>query len=65
VVVPALAWSRIISVRGGPESVHVPLMRGNTVIRIEALDAPTVLVQPNGDRRPLVVGIQGMRIGRP
>ena len=63
VVVPALAWSRVVAVRGGPGSVRVPLMKGETVIRIEALDPPTITAQPNGDMRVLVVGIQGLRIG--
>jgi hypothetical protein len=60
--VPRLEWSRELAVQGGPERIRVPVDLGYTVINLEALDVQTVPVQPNGDTRPLILGIQGLRV---
>jgi hypothetical protein len=63
VLVPELGWTRELAVQGGPERIRVPVNRGSTVISLEALDPQTVPIQPTGDTRPLIVGIQSLRIG--
>jgi hypothetical protein len=55
-------WTNEIETPGGLISVRVPLAADLTVISLEALDAPSVPVQPNGDRRPLIAGILRLRI---
>jgi hypothetical protein len=60
--VPKTGWTRELVVYGGPERVRVPVERGSTVIGLEALDPQVVPIQPNGDTRPLIVGVQGLGV---
>jgi hypothetical protein len=48
----------------GPDSNGIPvnLEKGENIIRIACLDRPTRLKMPNGDTRPLLLGIKGYRI---
>jgi len=49
--------------RGGPESIDVPVLAGVTEILLIPTDLPSVKTQPNGDSRPLLLGVQGLRAG--
>jgi hypothetical protein len=51
-----------IAVSGGPMTTRIPVEQGDTVVSMEALDPPTILRQPSGDRRPLVVGVSGLHV---
>jgi len=46
---------------GGPGSITVPVRAGPTTVSLQALDRPTVSAFPNGDRRPLLLGVEGLR----
>jgi hypothetical protein len=58
--VEPLGFDESVAVAAGPWSRRVPVAAGRTAVRLQALDPPTVAVQPNGDRRPLVVGLSGL-----
>jgi hypothetical protein len=47
----------------GAGSIEIPVEPGATEVVLAALDRPTSLLQPNGDRRPLLLGVKGLRIG--
>jgi hypothetical protein len=51
-----------IAVRGGLMTTRIPLEQGDTDVSMEALDPPTILSQPGGDRRPLILGVRGLRV---
>jgi len=43
-------------------SVLLPIQKGENQVRIIALDRPAIRVLPNGDTRPLLVQINGLRL---
>jgi hypothetical protein len=45
----------------GDQTIDLPIEAGETVITLTPLDTPTVLRLPNGDTRPLVLGVQGLQ----
>jgi hypothetical protein len=45
-----------------PQSISIPVQAGQTRVMLRALDKPTLTVLPNGDHRPLLVGIRGLKI---
>jgi hypothetical protein len=51
-----------IAVSGGPMTTRIPVEQGDTVVSMEALDPPTILRQPNGDPRPLILGVRGLHV---
>jgi hypothetical protein len=46
-----------------PLNLTISVPAGKSTITLLALDRPTVAVLPNGDRRPLVLGLGGVRLG--
>ena len=40
----------------------LPVTYGVNIVRINSLDTPTVLQQPNGDTRPLLLGIRDPQV---
>jgi hypothetical protein len=42
--------------------IAVPINQGQNEICLSPLDKPTVLEQPNGDRRPLLVGVSNLQV---
>ena len=65
VSVPAVGLVREVTVAGGAWTLRVPVAAGATAISLEALDAPTVVQQTNGDRRPLLIGVSNLRASSP
>ena len=51
-----------IAITGGPMTTRIPVEQGETVVSMEALDPPTILRQPSGDRRPLILGVRGLHV---
>ena len=51
-----------IAVSDGPMTTRIPVGQGDTVVSMEALDPPTILRQPSGDRRPLILGVRGLHV---
>jgi hypothetical protein len=42
--------------------VEVPVQLGENEITLEVMEKPTVDVLPNGDRRPLMLGVLDLRL---
>jgi hypothetical protein len=53
---------RETNVGAGPWSAQIAVNAGDTVIELEAGDPVAVPVQPNGDRRPLVIGVRDLQV---
>jgi hypothetical protein len=53
---------RDFDVTAGDNSLPVPVKAGRTVISLLGLDAVTRPVQPNGDSRPMLVGIRAPQL---
>jgi hypothetical protein len=51
-----------IAISGGPMTTRIPVEQGDTVVSMDALDPPTVFHQPNGDTRPLILGVRGLHV---
>jgi hypothetical protein len=51
-----------IAITGGPMTTRIPVEQGETVVSMEAPDPPTILQQPSGDRRPLILGVRGLHV---
>jgi hypothetical protein len=49
-----------LSIGGGDQTIRVSVPAGQSRITLTALDEPRVLRQPNGDTRPLLLGISGL-----
>ncbi len=47
-------------VADGRCAIRVPVPAGRSIIRLQALDQPTVEVLPNGDTRPLLLGVRDL-----
>ena len=43
-------------------SIEMPVCEGHNKVTLEALDKSTLMVQPNGDTRPLIVGVSGFQL---
>jgi hypothetical protein len=65
IAVDATGFSQTIVVGNGPVEIPVVVPIGNTDIVLEALDRPTIPVQPNGDGRPLVLGVRNLTAESP
>lgn len=52
---------RDFEVSDGPWAIQLAVTPGDTVVRLETRDVPTILKQANGDIRPLIVGLRGLR----
>jgi hypothetical protein len=46
-----------------PLTLTIPVPAGKSTITLLALDRPTLAMLPNGDRRTLVLGVAGLRLG--
>jgi len=46
----------------GRSTIHVPLDAGRNEIVLTCADRPSIMKQANGDTRPLILGVQGLRI---
>jgi hypothetical protein len=51
-----------VIVGNGLQSILTPIRVGTTIITLRALDRPSVARQSNGDTRPLMLGVQGLRV---
>ncbi|MDM8542680.1 hypothetical protein QUF90_16520 [Desulfococcaceae bacterium HSG9] len=52
--------SEIVILKNGHLAIPFPVRKGENRIILRPLDKPTVDVHPNGDTRPLLVGVKGM-----
>jgi hypothetical protein len=50
-------------VTGQTEAIRIPVQEGFNEIKMEILDKPTLSKLPNGDTRPLLLGIHGLKMG--
>jgi hypothetical protein len=53
----------VVEIRGGSQALTLPVPAGKTTISLVGLDRPTLAQLPGGDRRALLVGVQGLSIG--
>jgi hypothetical protein len=51
-----------IVIRKADDAILVPVCSGENRIMLTPLDKPTVRVLPNGDPRPLILGVKGLRV---
>jgi hypothetical protein len=51
-----------VVIRNADDAILVPVQSGENRIVLTPLDKPTVRVLPNGDPRPLILGVRGLRI---
>jgi hypothetical protein len=49
-------------VKDGPQMYSIPLVAGMNRVILRPLDNPSLMVMPNGDSRPLLVGVRGLRV---
>ena len=49
-------------IREGVDLIFVPVAEGTNTIVLHTLDKPTVAQLPNGDTRPLLLGVKGLRV---
>jgi len=54
--------AKIIIARNGLEEITVPVIKGKNRIILQPLDRPSVAVTGNGDRRPLLIGVRGLKV---
>lgn len=54
-------YQQTVLIHAGRQSVHIPVAFGETVISLKALDTPTVKTLPNGDVRPLLLGVSNLQ----
>jgi hypothetical protein len=55
-------FTRMVTIAPGPQAIDMPVAEGQNVCSWTTLDRPTLLVQPNGDTRPLIVALKAPRI---
>ena len=55
--------ANIIVAENGPQKIIVPVARGKNRIVLRSLDRPSVSVTGGGDRRPLLIGVRGLKVG--
>jgi hypothetical protein len=55
-------FEQTVLVGGGAQTIEVPVAAGATQIMLSVLDTPTVLMQPNGDTRALLLGIRALKV---
>jgi hypothetical protein len=51
-----------LTLLGGNRSISLPVPAGATKITLRPLDKPTKTVLPNGDTRPLILGVKGLTV---
>jgi hypothetical protein len=49
-----------ITLMNGDGSISLPVAAGHTTVTLRPLDQPTIKTLPNGDARPLILGVQGL-----
>ena len=45
------------------QAIRIPVQKGVNEIKMEIMDKPAIIKLPNGDTRPLLLGIHGLKIG--
>jgi hypothetical protein len=60
--ITAGSWSNLAVVRPGPIILEVPVQTGENEITLQVIEKPTVTILPNGDTRPLMLGVLNLRI---
>lgn len=55
-------WNTLVTVQAGPVTLEVPVQTGENEITLEIIEKPTVAVMPNGDTRPLMLGVLNLII---
>lgn len=55
-------WEAIVAVEAGEVRIKTPVKRGENEIALEILEKPTAFSLPNGDIRPLMLGVLGLSI---
>jgi hypothetical protein len=53
---------RIVTIAPGQQAIPIFVRRGPTQLELTAVDAPQVATLPNGDTRPLIVGVSGLTV---
>jgi len=53
---------REVDVMAGEWTLHFGVPKGASEISFEPLDVPDVKAQPNGDSRPLILGVERMEV---
>jgi hypothetical protein len=53
---------RIVTIAPGQQAIPIFVRRGPTELELTAVDAPQVATLPNGDTRPLIVGVSGLTV---
>ena len=54
--------ANIILAKNGPQEINVPVVKGENRIILQSLDKSSVAVTGNGDRRPLLIGVRGLKV---
>jgi hypothetical protein len=54
-------YRREVVLKGGIQSIVLPIEAGKTSLIFHPLDQPTVTKLPSGDTRPLLLGVRGLR----
>ena len=54
--------TNIIIAKNGPQEITVPVVRGKNRIILHPLDRPSVSITGNGDKRPLLIGVRGLKV---
>ncbi len=56
-------WNSTIVILPGAVTFLVPVEQGENKITLEILEQPSLLVMPNGDKRPLMLGVLDFSVG--
>ena len=54
--------ANIIIAKNGPQEITVPVVRGENRVILHPLDRPSVSITGSGDKRPLLIGVRGLKV---
>jgi hypothetical protein len=57
-------WSRIITLKAGLIKIDIPVEVGENEITLEVIEKATLPILPNGDQRPLIVGVRDLKLAK-
>ena len=55
-------WDIVSVIRSGLVELEIPVWKGENQIVFEVIEKPNILIMPNGDTRPLILGVLNLRI---
>jgi hypothetical protein len=55
-------WATISVVQPGPVELEIPVWKGENQVIFEVVERPNISVLPNGDQRPLMLGVLNLRV---